>query len=51
MHTAVQSMSATIVERVSSPNCFAELQLTGIEPAKNLEWDIDNVYSSFNLHY
>ena len=28
-----QSMSATIVERVSSPNRFAELQITGIEPA------------------
>ena len=28
-----QSMSATSVERVSSPNRFAELQLTGIEPA------------------
>ena len=28
-----QSVSATIVERVSSPNHFAELQLTGIEPA------------------
>ena len=29
----VQSMSATSVERVSSPNHFAELQLNGIEPA------------------
>ena len=28
-----QSMSATSVERVSSPNRFAELQLTGIELA------------------
>ena len=27
-----QSMSGTSVERVSSPNHFAELQLTGIEP-------------------
>ena len=26
-------MSATSVERVSSPNDFAEVQLTGIEPA------------------
>ena len=28
-----QSMIATSVERVSSPNRFAELQLTGIKPA------------------
>ena len=27
----IQSMSATSVERVSSPNHFAELQLTGID--------------------